>query len=312
MPKRVTLSVVMPNYNDAPYLARAIESILGQSRPPDEFLILDDASTDNSVEIIESYARRSPLIRLTRLDKNVGVNEANRQLCEMASGDWIHPLAADDARTPNSCELAMQMAEAHPSAGIVMGKMAVMSPEGAREGTIEIKNWTAPLYASPGRFLQEYLLTEAPSHSLVGSTFFRREPFREVGWYCTELESWGDTFAARAIALKYGACYVPEDFCIWYRFPDSYSQRLLSRPEQTLDIINRAAALMRSAPFRDRFPAEFVRQWRRRYAWRTIKEFWRGDLAAELPPGTPYWKKCRLRLLRTLPALALLVYRDHS
>jgi len=37
-------------------------------------------------------------------------------------------------------------------------------------------------------------MRELPSHSLVGSTIFRREPFREAGWYCDELGSWGDTF----------------------------------------------------------------------------------------------------------------------
>ncbi|MBM3777382.1 MAG: glycosyltransferase family 2 protein [Acidimicrobiia bacterium] len=53
---RPSLSALMLNYNHGRYLGRAIEAIVAQSRPADEFLILDDASTDDSVEVIERHA----------------------------------------------------------------------------------------------------------------------------------------------------------------------------------------------------------------------------------------------------------------
>ena len=60
---RPTLSVVMPNYNHAKFLPRALDSLLGQTRPPDEILVLDDGSTDDSRAILERVAGREPLIR---------------------------------------------------------------------------------------------------------------------------------------------------------------------------------------------------------------------------------------------------------
>jgi len=59
-----TLSVIMSNYNHSRFLPEALDAIVNQSRQPDEFIIIDDASTDNSVEIIQSYASRYPFIKL--------------------------------------------------------------------------------------------------------------------------------------------------------------------------------------------------------------------------------------------------------
>ena len=55
---RPTLSVGMPNYNHGHLIGRALDAIVAQSRPPDELIIVDDASTDRSLEVIESYAKR--------------------------------------------------------------------------------------------------------------------------------------------------------------------------------------------------------------------------------------------------------------
>lgn len=123
-----TIATVMPNYNHAAYLPAAIESVLSQTRPPDEFLIFDDASTDNSVEVIRSYAGDNPTIRLIQGTVNIGVHAAHRRLFELATCDYIDPMAADDLRYPRCYELALAMAEQYPRAGILFGKMVMSSP----------------------------------------------------------------------------------------------------------------------------------------------------------------------------------------
>ncbi len=305
------LSVVMPNYNHARYLPRAIEEILNQTRPPDEFLILDDGSTDNSVEIIQSYAERCPRIRFLRNDQNQGVIDAHKRLFETAKCDYIYSGAVDDSRYPNFFELAMHMAEQHPQAGIVFGKMVIADEHGSELGIVEAQRWQESLYATPETYRREFLDVEEPSQSLSAATIYRRDALEEVGWFRPELKSWSDTFAARAIALKYGACYVPEKFAAWRRLPESYSQSNRADPRHLLDIIARAECLMHSAEFRDRFPARHVRRWKRRYIWRTIKEYWRGDNTGELPPGSSFLTRYRYRLPRTLSALALGFYRPN-
>src|SRR5262245_27676203 len=64
------LSVVIPNYNHAPYLPRCLGALLSQSVLPREIIVLDDASTDNSVAVVKCLAGRSPLIRLVRNEQN--------------------------------------------------------------------------------------------------------------------------------------------------------------------------------------------------------------------------------------------------
>lgn len=295
----------MANYNHATLLPEAIESILGQTRMPDEFLILDDASTDDSVAVIASYARREPRVQLIRGERNVGVNQAYRRLFESARSAYVHPLAADDKRFPRCLERTMQMAAQFPHAGLIIGQMVVDSDVPHDRRTWGISAWHQALFADPIRFRHEYLEREAPSHSLTATMTFRTAALREVGWYQAALGSWGDTFAANAIGLKYGACYVPEPFAVWRKRATSYSQGTKADPRHALDVIEKASYLMRSPRYREYFPAGYVRRWRRRYRWRTIKEYWRCDLTGEFPPGSPFWIRYRYRLPRTWQALRL-------
>ena len=67
------LSVVLPNYNHAQYLPRALDALLTQERPPDEIIVIDDCSIDGSRDIVARYAAKNPSIRLLLNDANVGV-----------------------------------------------------------------------------------------------------------------------------------------------------------------------------------------------------------------------------------------------
>jgi glycosyltransferase involved in cell wall biosynthesis len=294
----------MPNYNHAHYLPRSIEAIANQTRPPDEFLILDDCSTDNSLEVIGSYLPQYSFLRLIRGEQNVGVNAANRRLFAQSSGDYIHAAAADDDRFPQFFELAMQMAEAHPQAGLVFGRIVVKNEEEEVIGGVDVPRWTEPLYVDPARLLDEYLDVELASHSASPSTIYRREPFQEVGWYREELGPWADTFAARAIGLKYGVCFVPEEFSVDFRLPASYSQQTKDNPRKAIDVIARAAFLMRSEAFRERFPAAHVRRWERQFrrlvAWNC--------LLGSGPRDTSFLRRNLIRIPRIVLALRVLTY----
>ena len=303
-----TLSAVMPNFNHAKYLPDAIESILQQTRPPDEFLILDDASTDNSVEIIESYAARYPLIRFVRNSTNEGVIAAHEKLFRMAAGEWLYSGAADDDRYPRFFELAMEMAERYPDAGLVFGKMVTTDSQGRELGEIASKHWQSPLYADPNRYLHEYLDVESPFHSATAATIFRREAFAEVGWFHPELGSVSDTFAVRAIAMRYGACYVPERFCSWRKVHGSVSQQYRQNAQRTLEVVDRAAAMMRSDTFRDRFPAKYIARWERSARRQVLWSYLLGD-EHEGDLKRPNFLIRNLARLKRVPALVALMAR---
>ena len=73
MNSRIKLSVFMPNYNDEAYLSFAIEAVLNQDFKDFEFIIIDDASTDRSVSIIEKYAEGDDRIQFIQHKKNQGI-----------------------------------------------------------------------------------------------------------------------------------------------------------------------------------------------------------------------------------------------
>src|SRR6185295_6763302 len=98
------LSVIMTNYNHGHFLEARLHSILEQLPDDAELLIVDDASTDNSVAIIQKIAQTEPRIRLSQNPKNPGsVTSVNRALQE-AKGTYIASLAADDKILPGFIE----------------------------------------------------------------------------------------------------------------------------------------------------------------------------------------------------------------
>lgn len=275
-----TLTVFMPNFNHAAYLPQAIEAILGQSRQPDEFLILDDCSTDQSTEIIESYARRYPVIRFLRRTTNQGAVTSINELLAAANGDYVYGAAADDYVLPGMIEHSMGAAERYPQAGVVFGKMMMIDAAGAKLRDIPAPEWSTTCYASPQQFLKEYLDRHPPYASLSGATIYRRDRLAEVGGFRPELGHWSDTFAIRAIALRYGAAYVPQPFMVWRKVPGSLSNSAQQTLRKNRQIIDRAASLMRSPAFTDRFPEAHVRRWRRGYRRAALLLYFQSRLPA--------------------------------
>ena len=105
---RSTLSVVLPNYNHGRLIGRAIEAILGQKRLPDEIIIVDDASTDDSLTLIRPLAAKSSRIFILALPVNVGTIAANRKALELTKGKYIYFAAADDWVLPGFFELGIR------------------------------------------------------------------------------------------------------------------------------------------------------------------------------------------------------------
>lgn len=91
-----TLSIVIPNYNNSKYLAQCIESVLGQSYPLEEIVIYDDRSTDDSVKILQEYAKKDPRIRLILATENKGVSVARDTAIRSCKTEYVTTIDADD------------------------------------------------------------------------------------------------------------------------------------------------------------------------------------------------------------------------
>lgn len=94
-------SVIIPAYNSATTLARAIDSVLAQSYPAQEIIVVDDGSTDRTFEVVARYGEK---VRYIRQD-NAGVSSARNRGALAASGDWLAFLDADDWYYPDRLRL---------------------------------------------------------------------------------------------------------------------------------------------------------------------------------------------------------------
>lgn len=111
-----SISIVLPVYNGKKYLAQAIESALDQSLGDFELLISDDASTDNSWEIIENYRCRDKRINAWRNESNLGLFDNYNHCLRRASGTYIKTFAQDDLWDPTILEKMVSALECNPSA----------------------------------------------------------------------------------------------------------------------------------------------------------------------------------------------------
>jgi hypothetical protein len=105
-----TLSVLLPVYNAAPYLTETLNSLLGQTRPADQIVIINDGSTDQSMELLEKF--RSLNSRIQLIDqKNQGVSAARNRGLAVCEGDFIALMDADDICHPH--RFAVQLEAMH-------------------------------------------------------------------------------------------------------------------------------------------------------------------------------------------------------
>ena len=124
----ITISVVMPVYNVAPYVERCLLSVMQQTRPAEECLIIDDASTDNSVALCERLiANYDGPTRFTILhhDHNRGLSAARNTGTDAATGTYIYYVDSDDEMTTDCLEKLAAPVEQDDSIEMVMGNRSV-------------------------------------------------------------------------------------------------------------------------------------------------------------------------------------------
>ena len=98
------ISIIVPVYNTGKYVGKCVESLLAQTLSEIEIICIDDASTDNSLEVIESYAKKDERIQIIRHLKNQGTLQARKHGVANASGNYIMFVDSDDWLETIACE----------------------------------------------------------------------------------------------------------------------------------------------------------------------------------------------------------------
>lgn len=121
------VSVTIISYNQGHLIAGAIESVLNQDYPHIELVISDDASTDNSVEVIRSYAEKYPdKIKAIYADKNLGFSGNRERSIRACTGEYLQMVDADDSIEPDKTKEMVAFMQAHPECALCYGNVRIV------------------------------------------------------------------------------------------------------------------------------------------------------------------------------------------
>jgi glycosyltransferase involved in cell wall biosynthesis len=162
------ISVIMPVYNGERYLRESIESILGQTFTDFEFIIINDASTDSSAKIMQSYD--DSRIRITNNSTNIGLTRSLNMALELAEGEYIARQDDDDISLPERFEKQIKYFEEQPETAVLGTSIYTIDEDGEIIGKRVIS-------AEPSRnsFHDSFLIH--------GSTMYKKDIIRKLGGY---------------------------------------------------------------------------------------------------------------------------------
>lgn len=126
--ENIKISVVMAVYNGEKYLRTAIDSILNQTYPDFEFIIIDDCSTDNTVNILKSYT--DARIKVVRNEQNLRLPASLNKGLKIARGKYIARMDADDISVPDRFEKQVKYLDDHQDIAVIGGSFQVFNEIG--------------------------------------------------------------------------------------------------------------------------------------------------------------------------------------
>ena len=136
----IKISIVCSSYNHERFVGKFIESVLSQTRPDWELIIVDDNSSDNNVREVEKYT--DPRIRLVRHSWNMGINAGLNDGIELAKGEYIVFCASDDMLYPEHLETVSKILDERPQIGAVACLLTAVDENGHPSDYLQ--NWTKP------------------------------------------------------------------------------------------------------------------------------------------------------------------------
>jgi glycosyltransferase involved in cell wall biosynthesis len=181
----LTVSVVIPTYNSSKYIQKTIENVFEQSYQNIEIVVVDDGSTDNTVDLVKSALKGSEKkCQVLTFEKNAGPSAARNAGYLAATGSWIQFLDSDDLLMPGKIEL-----ESAVAASCAQDVVVVYSPWNwgfLENGRFQ---WFGPVMR-PFISGNHPIMCLAEGRPLVGSSLIRRSALREIGGFDEGLRFW--------------------------------------------------------------------------------------------------------------------------
>lgn len=254
-----TLSVILPNYNHSQYLPECLKAILDQSEKAKEVIVIDDASTDNSVEIIKSFAEKDASIKLISNENNLGNILTNLKGLEHATGDYVLLAAVDDYLLPGFFESSLKLLAKHPQAGLCSALSQRVNENGDYLDTVPKPPYLSnhSTYIPPER-IQHIVKFDKTLPVMPSVALFNRKLAIEIKAFSTDSGRYIDGFAVMLMALNHGVCFIPQEYGVYRVLPESGGAKSRQEPKAHLQDVTPMWKLMETT-YANRFPYE-IRQ----------------------------------------------------
>lgn len=212
---RMEVSVVMPAYNAEKYIAEAISSVLNQSFPDFELIVLNDGSTDGTGGIVQRFAGQDKRIRLLNQAENRGAARTRNDGVQAARGEWVAFLDSDDIWIDTKLEKQLDFVRRYPEAVLTYTASGYMDEGGTPFGYI--------LHAKERLTYQELL---CGNPIVCSSVMVKRNRMREVPMIDDEIH---EDYVSWMRFLRNGSfAWGLDEPLVWHRLlPDSRSGRRL-------------------------------------------------------------------------------------
>jgi glycosyltransferase involved in cell wall biosynthesis len=228
------VTVVIPAYNAAAYIRKAVDSVLAQSYADREIVVVDDGSTDATPTILAAYGEQIRVVR----QPNGGLSSARNHGIRLANGAYIAFLDADDYWLPSKLERQIALLQDRPEVGFCSTATRVENPEGK-----ELSQWNCPPLQAVSTLRTMFSRLSAIAGS-ASSVVVRRACQQQAGYFDESLRSLEDIdMWMRFAAIAEYAC-IDEPLTVILRRADSISRNLDAMRAGALQVLRKNRALL--------------------------------------------------------------------
>jgi hypothetical protein len=308
-----SIAVIVPNRNDSRYLRTCLRSVLEQDVKPDELIVVDDQSTDDSVEVSRSLLSGVPFARLVENPVNLGTYGALYEGFKLSRSDYVLFLASNDYVLPGIFARAKGALRSAPQAALWSAMVWLVDADGRpmrlhHSPVVALRD----AYFAPGQCTR---LAHRLGTWFTGPTLtYHRKVLEEVGFFDPAYGGLADLISALSAAARQGAAYSPAPLAAFRVHAGGNLSRTLSNPAALEALL---ARLAKRGPglSPQLFTPDFVRRTALRFRFACVRASpqalqdmagatsgWQGRALALLARGVP----AQLRRVRTVLAFAIL------
>ncbi|MEP6489079.1 glycosyltransferase [Microcoleus vaginatus GB2-A3] len=233
--KAVRVSVIIPAYNSERYIVRAVESVIDQTYPDWEIIVVDDGSTDNTRQILEPYC---DLINYV-YQENQGSAIARNRGCELATGEFLAFLDSDDFFLPEKLQKQLACFDADPTLDLVQTGWLLVDKKD--ESIYGVQPWKE----APKLDLQTLVLYKSVRSSAI---LLRREWWERLGGFKPRFAPIEDLDFVLRLALKGGKSVWLKEILTCYRQHDTHLMSSGSKLMKNMEIVMEQFFAVRDLP----------------------------------------------------------------